>query len=135
MHIPENTGLPFACSYGILLPVRSTWQVQEEAGLQPKGGGSTSCPLLLVASCLLRQHLLHLSTRPGLALDKPGRSGQSQPHLTVLFSVVSHSHGSSHVLEFSSPPIWSMCPLSAISPLRPQVGKDRDLPAGPLPAH
>ena len=42
-----------------------------------------SCPLLLVPSCLFMQHLLHLSTRPGLALDKPGHSGQSQPHLTV----------------------------------------------------
>ena len=83
MPFPENTGLPFAGGYGILPPVWSTWQVQEEAGLQPKGGGSMSCPLLLVPSCLFMQHLLHLSTRPGLALDKPGHSGQSQPHLTV----------------------------------------------------
>ena len=136
MPFPENTSLPFAWGYCILLSVRSTWQVQEEkASLQPKGGGSMSCPLLLVPSYLFMQHLLHLSTRPGLALDKPGRSGQSQPHLTVLFSVVSHSRDSSHMLEFSSPPIWSMCPLSAISALRPQVGKDRDLLAGPLPSH
>lgn len=78
---------------------------EEKADLQPKeAGGSMSCPLLLVPSCLFMQHLLHLSTRPGLALDKSGHSGQSQPHLTVLLSVVSHSRDSSHVLEFSSPP-------------------------------